>query len=59
MDQCKGCTTTMDVKAKLHAKREEEEAADKVLYQGAVASLTYAAITTHPDIAYACNGGTL
>ena len=30
----------MDVKAKLHAKRKEEEAADKVLYEETVRSLT-------------------
>jgi len=36
MDECKGCTTPMDVKAKLHSKREEEEGADKVIYQEAV-----------------------
>jgi len=53
MGKCKGCASPMDIKAKLHAKREEEEAADKVLYQEAVRSLTYAAITTRPDIAYA------
>jgi len=53
MDECKGCATSMDVKAKLHARREEEEAADKVLYEEAVTSLAYAAITTRPDIAYA------
>jgi len=53
MDECKGYATPMEVKAKLHARREEEEAADKVLYQEAVGSRTYAAITTHPHIAYA------
>ena len=53
MDECKGCTTPMDVKTKLHSKREGEEVAEKVLYQEAVGSLTYAAITTCPDIAYA------
>jgi len=53
MDKCKGCTTPMDVKAKLCAKREEEEAADKALYQEAVVSRTYVAIRTRPDIAYA------
>ena len=36
MDECKGCATPMDVKAKPNAKREEEEVADKVLYQEAV-----------------------
>ena len=53
MDESKGCATPMDFKAKLDAKREEEEATDKVLYQEAVGSITYTAITTHPDIAYA------
>jgi len=53
MNECKGCATPMDVKAKLHAKRVEEEAADKVLYPECVGSLTYAAITARPDIAYA------
>jgi len=43
----------MDVRAKLHGKRDEEEAADKVLYQEAMGSLTYAAISTSPDMAYA------
>jgi len=53
MDECKGCATPMNVKAKLHSKRKGEVAADKVLYQEAVGSLTYAAITTRPNMAYA------
>jgi len=57
MDEYKRCATPMDVKAKLHAKREKQEAANKVIYQEAVGSLTYAAITTYPDIAYATKLG--
>jgi len=53
MNECKGCATPMDDKVKLPGKREEEEVANKVLYQEAVGSLTCAAITTLPDIAYA------
>jgi len=53
MENCKGCSTPMDPKTKLHKRLEEEEAADKQLYQEAVGCLTYAAITTRPDIAFA------
>jgi len=53
MENCKGCPTPIDRKCKLHNRRDEEEAADKTQYQQAVGCLTYAAITTRPDIAYA------
>jgi len=53
MDECKGYAIPIDVKAKFHAKTEEDEAADKGLYQEAIRSLTCAAITTRADIAYA------
>jgi len=38
IDKCIGYTTPMDVKAKLHSKREGQEVTDKVQYQEAVRS---------------------
>ena len=53
MDECKRSATPKHVRAKLQGKREGEEVADKVVYEEAGGSLTYAAITTGPDMAYA------
>jgi len=51
--ECKGCATPINIKVKLHSKSEGEEAVDKVIYQEAVKSGTYAPISTGPDIVYA------
>lgn len=53
MQNCNGRSTELDPKSKLHQKTEEEESTKLHNYQEAVTSLTYAAITTQPDIAYA------
>ena len=53
MENCKGCPTPMDPKCKLHNRLDQGEEADKTQYQEAVGCLTYTAITTRPDIAYA------
>ena len=52
MQNCKGCPTPMDPKSKPRNRLAEEEATGKHPYQEAVGCLTYAAITTRPDIAY-------
>jgi len=53
MENSKGCPTPMDPKSKLRNRVPEEEATEKHQYQEAVGCLTYAAIATRPDIAYA------
>ena len=49
----KGCLTPMNPKSKLRNRQAEEEATEKHQDQEAVGCLTYAAITTRPDITYA------
>jgi len=53
MEDSKGCPTPMDPKSKLRNRLAEEQVTEKHQYQEAVGCLTYAAITTRPDIAYA------
>ena len=53
MENCKGYSTPLDTKTRLHPRTEAEESTDLHTYQEAVLSLTYAAITTWPDLAYA------
>ena len=53
LENSKGCLTPMDPKSKLRNRLAEEEATEKHQYQEAVGCLTYAAITTGPDITYA------
>jgi len=53
IEDSKGCPTPMDLKSKLRNRLAEEEVTEKHQYQEAVSCLTYAAITTRPDIAYA------
>jgi len=50
MDHCKGCSTPLDLKTKLHLRREVEERTEIQTYQEPVGSLTYVAIITRPDI---------
>jgi len=53
MPNSKWCPTPMDHKSKLRNRLAEEEVTVKHQYQQAVSCLTYAAIATRPDIAYA------
>ena len=53
MENYRGCATPLDPKTKLHQRTEMEEAVNIQTYQEAVGSLTYAVITTRPDITYA------
>jgi len=53
MENSKACLTPMEPKSKLRNRLAEEEATEKHQYQEAVGCLTYAAITTRPDITYA------
>ena len=53
MGECKGCDTPVVAGVKLQKEDRKELEVDKQLYQEAIGSLTYASITTRPDIAYA------
>jgi len=52
LDHCKGCSTPLDPKTKLHLRTEVEESTEIQTYQEAVGCLRYAAIMTRPDIPY-------
>ena len=52
MEHCKGCSTPLDPKIKLHQRTEAEASTELHTYQEAVGSLTYAAITTRPDTVF-------
>ena len=53
MENSKRCPMPMDPKSKLQNRLAGQEATEKHQYQEAVGCLTYADITTRPDIAYA------
>ena len=53
MENCKSCSTPLDVGRQFRKIDESDERFDATLYQQAIGCLTYAAITTRPDIAAA------
>ena len=54
MENCNSCSTPLDMGTRFHKFDEENDSRfDITLYQQAIGCLTYAAITTRPDIAAA------
>src|SRR5258708_10658690 len=55
MEACKPATTPLPTGIQYQPSTDDEAFKDPSLYRSAIGSLMYAAIATHPDIAYAIN----